>query len=372
MPRPAHPKGLCDAQAESVNESHLKEGARNCVLNYSGVRPGEDVLVWIDREAPPEAGVKEALIEAAEQAGARATVLEDRPPVFRLGERLSATTESALQASQCVIQLLPLENVASIDNIHILRCLFEYDTRITACMTLTRELLASEWACYPIEIARTIMRKSAGCVQDAPFHLTEPTGTDLRGRLKAWPGGKGISGGGELRAGAWTFFPFGNVALYPEGPVDGRIVFETWEGTAGILKEPVELIVRNQRVVQCSGGEEARWFNEMMRRYPNADFCCEITWGISPVVSIQEGLKERACDSLLYRHAGVYHIGFGMWPCEGIWSDFHWDGGGLKPTLVHAGETLIDAGRLLLLEDPEVRQVAAEHGDPEELLAEAP
>jgi len=359
-------------QAKNVNESHLKEGARNCVLNYSGIKSGENVLVWIDRDAPPEAGVVEAMIEAAEEAGACVSLFEDRSPEFRLGERLSPMAEAAIQASHCVIQLLPLINIASIDNIHILRCLFEYDVRITACMTVTRELLASEWARYPIEIARTIMRKSAGCVKDAEFHLTEATGTDLRGRLKAWPGGKGFSGSGDLRGGAWTFFPFGNVAMYPEAPLDGRIVFETWEGTAGILKEPVELIIKDQRVVECSGGEEARWFNDMMKRYPNADFCCEITWGICPVVSIREGLKQRACDSLLYRHAGIYHIGFGMWPCEGIWSDFHWDGGGLKPTLVHAGETIIDEGRLLILDDPEIRKVAAKYGDPDRVLAEVP
>ena len=355
-----------------VNEAHLKEGARNCVLNYSGIGPGENVLVWIDRDEPPEPGVAEAMIEAAEEAGATVTLLQDRAPEFRLGERMSAATEAALQASHSVIQLLPLLNVASIDNIHILRCLFEYDLRITACMTPTRALLASDWARYPIEIARTIMRKSAGLVQDAEFHMTEPTGTDIRGRLKAWPDGAGFSGGGKLRGGAWIFFPFGNVALYPAPPVNGRIVFETWEGTAGILSEPVDLLIKDQRVVQCSGGEEARWFNEMMKRYPNADYCCEITWGISPVVSLREGLKQRACDTLLYRRAGVYHIGFGLWPFEGIWSDFHWDGGGLKPTLDHAGQRVIDAGRLLILDDPEVREVAAKYGDPDALLAEVP
>lgn len=355
-----------------VDEAHLKEGARNCVLNYAGIRPGENVLVWVDRAEPPEAGVAEAMIEAAEEAGANVTLLQDRAPEFRLGEHLSATAEAAIQASHCVIQLLPLLNVASIDNIHILRCLFEYDVRIIACMTPTRALLASPWARYPVEIARAIMRNSASCVKDAEFHLTEPTGTDVHGRLKAWPGGAGFSGSGNLRGGAWIFFPFGNVALYPEAPVEGRIVFETWEGTAGILKEPVDLTVKDSRVTRCEGGAEARWFREMMNRYPNADYCCEITWGISPVVSIQEGLKQRACDTLLYRHAGVYHIGFGMWPCEGIWSDFHWDGGGLKPTLDHGGRRLIDAGRLLILDDPEVRAVAAKYGDPEKLLAEVP
>lgn len=357
---------------QDVTEEHLKEGARNCIVNYSGVLPGENVLIWIDKVEPPEPGVTEAMVEAAEEIGANVTLLQDRAPEFRLGERISTTTEAAIQGSHCVIQLLPLLNVASIDNIHILRCLFEYDVRITACMTPTRALLASKWARYPIEIARTIMRKSAGCVKDAEFHLTEETGTNLKGRLKAWPDGVGFSGSGNLRGGAWTFFPFGNVALYPEAPLEGKIVFETWEGTAGILKEPVELEIRGQRVVSCSGGEEAQWFHEMMKRYPNADFCCEITWGISPVVSIEEGLQQRACDSLLYRHAGVYHIGFGLWPCEGIWSDFHWDGGGLNPTLIHAGETIIEKGKLLILNDPEIREVASRFGDPDELLAEVP
>ncbi len=48
-----------------VNEAQLKEGARNCVLNYSGIGAGENVLVWIDRDEPPESGVAEAMIEAA-------------------------------------------------------------------------------------------------------------------------------------------------------------------------------------------------------------------------------------------------------------------------------------------------------------------
>jgi len=162
------------------------------------------------------------------------------------------------------------------------------------------------------------------------------------------------------------------VALYPEAPVHGRLVFETLEGFAGLLKEPVVLTVEDQRVTRVEGGEEARWLERMIRRYPNGDFVCELTWGISPKASLRLGLQQRAPDTVLYRRAGVYHVGVGMWPCEGIWSDFHWDGGGLKPTLVHGGKTLIDAGRLLLLDDPEIREVAAKHGDPDKLLAEVP
>lgn len=350
----------------------LMEGARNCVLHYSGIRPGEEVLVWTDRSGRVEPEVVSAMAVAAEEAGARVAILSDRPPVFRLGERMAPPVEAALQAADCVIQLFELENVASIDNVHILRCLFEYETRMTAAMTITKELLASQWARYPIDLARLIMRKSASCVKDAPFHLTEKNGTDLHGRFKAWPGGRGFSGGGELRAGAWTFFPFGNVALYPEAPVRGRLVFETLEGFAGLLKEPVVLTVEDQRVTRVEGGEEARWLERMIRRYPNGDFVCELTWGISPKASLRLGLKERAPDTILYRRAGTYHVGVGMWPCEGIWSDFHWDGGGLRPTLTIGAETVIDEGRLLVLEDPEVRTEAAKYGDPDDLLSMVP
>ena len=79
---------------QDVTEEHLKEGARNCIVNYSGVLPGENVLIWIDKFEPPEPGVTEAMVEAAEEIGANVTLLQDRAPEFRLGERISTTTEA--------------------------------------------------------------------------------------------------------------------------------------------------------------------------------------------------------------------------------------------------------------------------------------
>ena len=51
-------------------------------------------------------------------------------------------------------------------------------------------------------------------------------------------------------------------------------------------------------------------------------------------------------------------------------SRLHWDGGGLKPSFSVGGETLVDSGRLLTLEDPAIVELASKFGDPAELLSE--
>ncbi len=39
-----------------------------------------------------------------------------------------------------------------------------------------------------------------------------------------------------------------------------------------------------------------------------------------------------------------------------------------RPTLTVDGEVIIDGGRLTALDDPEIRAIAAKHGDPDKLL----
>jgi hypothetical protein len=51
-------------------------------------------------------------------------------------------------------------------------------------------------------------------------------------------------------------------------------------------------------------------------------------------------------------------------------SGWHWDGGGLRPTLTMGEVELIRGGRLTALDDPEVRVFASRYGHPDDVLAE--
>lgn len=348
----------------------LMAGARNCIRDYSGVRAGESVLLWTDGSPEVDPLVVDALELAAEEVGARVSRLSDAPPTFRLGEAPSPIAAQALKGADVVVHVFEHANAASIDNVHMLRYMFEYPTRFTAVVANTRALLASAWARFPVELYWALFRKASAQVADAPFRLTDDNGTDLTGRFKAWPSpGRGSQPAGITQSGSWTFFPSGNIPLFPESPLNGVLACETMEGFRGRLSEPFRIRIDDHWATEVEGGgKAAAWLRHAFERYPNGNYVCELTWGIHPKVSLAAGLSASTPDTLLYRHPGVWHVGFGMWPGVGVPSRFHWDVGGLRSTLTIGDERVIDAGRLLVLDDPELREIARRFGDPDDLL----
>ncbi len=126
--------------------AELMEGARNCVVGYTGVKKGENVVIYTDRSGKVDPLVVEAMILATEEVGAKAIVINERAPIYRLGEHLSKPVIEALANADATIQLFQLENAASIDCFDIQRILFEYDTRMTLVIANTAELLAKSEA----------------------------------------------------------------------------------------------------------------------------------------------------------------------------------------------------------------------------------
>jgi 2,5-dihydroxypyridine 5,6-dioxygenase len=350
-------------------------GARNCIRGYCAVQPDERVLLWTDGSDKVEPAVISALTAAIQETGASLSILTTRPPIFRLGEHLSPVEEAAITRSNVVIHAFDLENAASVDNADIYRCMYEHNVRFTAVITNTAQLLSSDWARFPAELHYLMWIKSARMLCETEGHLTDDLGTDLRMKFFPWPAGDPFSSSwarvekSQVRrpAGTWEFFPVGTVPVCPK-TVEGTLVFEHLEGFAGYLSEPIRLTVRNHRVTKVEGGAEARWFADLMKRYPNGDYFCEFAWGINPRSPLREGLAPKAPDTLLFRRAGSYHCGVGLWPGMGVPSPLHWDGGGLKATFRLGKQTVIARGYLTLLEDPEVRAVAAKYGDPDQFL----
>lgn len=350
--------------------AQVMEGAKNCVLNLTKVKEGENILIWTDRSGKVDQQVIDVLLIVIEEAGAKTILLNEKPPIFRLGEKLSGPVRAALEKADAVIHVLELENAASIDNIYIQQILFEHPVRITACICPRVELMASAWARFPLGLFNTIKGMVAEKAKGGPFLLTDANGTDLTGTLKTWPLGQGYLGSPSKREGSWSFFPPGEIVHHPESPLNGRVIFETLEGFKGLLREPVRLTVKDHWVVEVEGGPDARWLKKMMSKYENGNYFCELAWGLNPKASISLGLEEKAPDTILYRRSGVFHCGLGLWPGVGVPCLFHWDGGGLRPTLYVGEELIIDKGHLTILDDPRLIEEARKYGDPEELLSE--
>jgi hypothetical protein len=51
-------------------------------------------------------------------------------------------------------------------------------------------------------------------------------------------------------------------------------------------------------------------------------------------------------------------------------TELHLDGFVLDPTIEIDGDPVVEDGELTFLDDPDIREVAAEHGDPDKLLTQ--
>ncbi len=348
----------------------LMEGARNCVRGYTCVEPGEKVLLWTDRSAEVDSRVVEAFGVAVEEVGAEAILLVSRSVVHRLKEPLQGPVLAAMRDADVVLSFQRLENAATIHNDDLSGLLFSTPLRNTAIISLTPELVASAWARFPADLLFALykkVRQQALSSGTDVFRLTDSHGSDLTGRIPYCYGFKYVDPPKK-----WQFFPGGEMAELPEPPVDGQLVFEQLEGYEGFLTEPIRFTIEGQRVTRVEGGEEARWFKEQMDRYENGNFFCEIAIGINPKAPVSVGLKTRAMDTIAHRHSGTFHCAVGKWgtPDVEVPSKWHWDGGGLRPTLMMGEAVLVQGGRLTALDDPEIRDLASRYGHPDDVLAE--
>ncbi|MBI2882128.1 MAG: hypothetical protein HYY21_11080 [Candidatus Tectomicrobia bacterium] len=348
----------------------MMEGARNCVRGFACVKPGERVVLWTDRSGQAHPQVVEALGVAVEEAGAEAVLLSSRSVVHRLKEPLQKPVLAAIREADVLLSLQRLENAATLHNDDVADIIFYTPTRNVAVISLTPELLASDWARFPAELLFTIykkVRRQALSSGTDVFRLTDAHGSDLTGRIGYRSGFKYVDPPKQ-----WQFFPGGEMAELPDPPVHGTLVFEQLEGFEGFLKEPIRLTVEDQWVTRVEGGEEARWFEAQMKRYENGNFFCELAIGVNPKAPVSIGLRTRGMDTIAHRHSGTFHCAVGKWanPDVQVKSRWHWDGGGLRPTLTMGEVELIREGRLTALDDPEIRGFASRYGHPDDVLAE--
>ena len=348
----------------------LMEGASNCVRGYVCIEPGEKVILWTDRSGEVHPQVVEAFGVAVEEAGAEAILLSSRSVVHRLKEPLQKPVLAAMREADVLLSFQQLENAATIHNDDIAELIFYNSPRNTAIISLTPGLLDSDWARFPAELLFALykkVRQQALSSGTDVFRFTDRHGTDLTGRIAYRSGFKYVEPTKK-----WQFFPGGEMAELPDPPVNGRLVFEQLEGFEGFLSEPIRLTIENQWVTRVEGGKEARWFKEQMDRYENGNYFCEIAIGINPKAPISAGLKTKGMDTIAHRHSGTFHCAVGKWanPDVTVLSKWHWDGGGLRPTLTMGEVELIREGRLTALDDSEIREMASRYGHPDDVLAE--
>lgn len=276
----------------------------------------------------------------------------------------------------------------------------------------SRELLAMLPMNYPDELYDAINVKVWRQIYGAKqIRITDPNGTDLVVELddgyweRAREDRQAAMGPGGRRLSSEEPINWGHIQVSP-------MLSTKWESGRGIIVATsmhggqvpkTKLQVENGRVVKAEGeGFLYNYVNLQLTKFNNLRFplalglgmtyLAEITIGTDPKARrpLWEGLRgqsKRMNYSEGRERSGVIHVAWGtptttvcvaMKGCAGQEQhDFakahgtaiqHLDVELYHVTYYADGKKIIDKGHLLALDDPEIRRIAAKHGDPDQLL----
>lgn len=333
----------------------LMPGVRN-LLDYLGVGSGEQVLVLAD--ASTDALALSAIVAGVAYRDAEPHVLTV-PPVSPGGSDrpgLADVVSAAYAAVDAVISCVWWAEV------HTAELFFSVVPRHRARfaslhMTATPAALATG-SRFPPDLFYVIKRRSLERTAGARrIRVTTTRGTDV-----TFSDPRIDADAGPIEPGMWRPWPLGGLNFYP-GTTDGVLVIEESTVT-GVPADDLRVHVRDNLVADIEGGEAA----EQLRRFgPDGYYLRHAFIGLNPKVRL-DGAPQFERE----KHAGAFYLGI-----DGL-SDGRPDPAGPgfahcdcqfdRPTITVDGELFVDAGRLILLDDPEVIEAAAAYRDPARLL----
>lgn len=357
------------SKAPSAEERAL-DGARLCLREWAKVQPGEQVLILKDLGDYVEPAVVQTFVKAIEEFGAVPTEMSCAMFNPRNVEP-PAPVAKALQATDVVLFFSRFPALIHCKSGK--RAMLEYGLRIVPIIANTMEILGSEWAHFPVDLLMLLHRKStAPFFKNKAVRVTSTNGTDISGLV---PEAISTIDRERLFPGlGWHGMWPGEVGpcMTPMRNMNGTVVVDALPGFPGFLKEKMRVEIKDNVVQSISGGPEAKWFEKFMgdsvKAGSDANIIHELQWGVNPKGDIHRGLLNCLDDEVeISRVARTMHFGFGSGQ-----RGFHWDVLILDhfDIVVGGNITIYKDGRLTFLDEPDVRQLAAKYGDPDEVLAE--
>lgn len=189
--------------------------------------------------------------------------------------------------------------------------------------------------------------------------MTTPAGTGLRfGGLRF-----DTDNGPIASPGTWSPFPYGGVNWYPEFTAGVAVVEEST--VTGVPASPLRLHFENNKVVKIEG-RDAR---DLEIFSPSGYYVRHAFIGLNPKV---RGLEAPQFER--EKRAGAFYFGIDALDVvdRSGPGHAHCDCQFDLCTVTVDGQTLVDDGRLLALDDPGVRSEASRFGDRDRVLATNP
>ena len=340
----------------------LMPGARN-LMHYAGVRPGERVLILSEHTTDPV--VIQALAAAAAYRDADVQILSVAPfspGGFDHGNPGAGSIAEAAHGSADVVITCTWWAEVHCQPLFFSQVAQKGARFVSLHMAATAACL-NTGARLPPEVYYALMRRAAQIMNSGDdLHLRTSLGTDL-----VFSGMTVTPDDGPLVPGGWRPFPYGGVNFYPE---DCNGVFVVEESTAtGVPEDRLTVTVEDNIVVAIEGTAAA----EQLRRFgPLGYYMRHALLGLNPKVRLAGGSQfERE------KHAGAFYLGIDGLTENGVADPArpgyaHCDCQFDRPTVTVGDTVLSHAGRLALLDEPEIREVAARFGPPEIMLDDNP
>ncbi|HKW04826.1 MAG TPA: hypothetical protein VJN71_05950 [Nitrososphaerales archaeon] len=339
------------------------EATKNCVENFCQVKSGERVLIVSEYDTDPL--VSSSFAASAHLAGAQTSIMTI-PPLSVGGWVRNSPNDmlvAAFEHSDVIIACTYFEFA------HNERTFFSkiFGGKGRVCSVLMGSTPGSLISAgrFPIPLYCAIGEKAMKIVNPAKkIRYTTSSGTDI-----TFEGPQGVSYGKPLDPGSWAIFPPMGINFYPVSSNGVLVPDET--ALTGKLSSALKFTIEENFVTKIEGASGAE--RNAIESFRNEKFYIRHSViGLNPkvrMVNAPEFERERA--------AGTTYLGLdGTGPSGRIDRSkpgfSHLDMIFDTPTVYIDGEMVVKDRRLLLLDDPELVEVAKKYGEPKKVLAQSP
>ncbi len=312
-------------------------------LDRMKLKKGESLLLIT--EPPTDRRVTEALFDAALQ-------LKANPVVIMAPYRGEHNVDpllpvaNAMKSVDAAITLIPY-NSADFYTKAFLEML-QAGTRMLGFLNANAEMMVNLIYEHDFTVTDQICEVLENVISRASkIHVTCPRGTDISATL----GGRPVqtNPGKIALSGDEGYIPPGVVGQAPiEESWNGKAVFNAFAYPVGVLTEPIEVEIKDGRLVKISGGRQADEWRQWFENRNDSEIyrVAHYGFGTNPSLKRLSGLK--FLDERMY---GIFDIGFGTndIPCFGgdVRANGHTDGLMTDATVYYDGECVFKDGAFI-------------------------
>ena len=341
------------------SESSIRTGARQIVQRCLDLKPGQQLVVFVD-ETTTEPGV--AIAEAAEALGVSQTVILVPAAIQRqipVGADLSFAAQRAAREARAILTCVNATPECLPFRERILETHWTAHTKIghmpgaslavLALADVDLDQLVVDCRCVEIAMARGRALELVSYAADGTQH-----------RLTADVGGWDrlpVASDGIISDGAWGNVPSGETYIAPmEGSARGSVVING--SVPGLIIQPNQEIVLHfdqgrMTRIEPADGPAARWLHQT--QISRAQAAGDLEWSSLAEIGVgmNEAVQHLTGNMLLdEKAAGTAHIALGSNTFMGglIDASIHCDMVTRQPTILIDGKTLVERGQLAYTE----------------------